>query len=110
MLQPVSLFTHPDPKASVETFITLFEKAGVKIERIASHGQASPEGFWYDQPGDEWVMVVRGEAVLEVQDQEPITMCPGDHVLIPQHVNHRVAKTTSDTLWLAVHVPGDESV
>lgn len=105
MIQTTSLFTHPEAEASEETFTTLFEKAGVKIESIASHGQASPEGFWYNQPGDEWVMVVRGEAVLEVQDQEPLTMRPGDHVLIPRHVKHRVAKTTSDTLWLAVHVP-----
>ena len=105
MLQTTSLFTHLEPEAAEETFTTLFEKAGVKIERIASHGQASPEGFWYDQPGDEWVMVVRGEAVLEVQDQEPLTMRSGDHVLIPRHVRHRVAKTTSGTLWLAVHVP-----
>lgn len=105
MLQTRSLFSHLDPEDSEETFTTLFEKADVKIESIASHGQASPDGFWYDQPGDEWVMIVRGEAVLEVQDQAPITMCPGDHVLIPRYVKHRVAKTTSDTLWLAVHVP-----
>ena len=50
-------------------------------------------------------MVVRGEAMLEVQDQQPLTLRSGDHILIPRHVKHRVAKTTSDTLWLAVHVP-----
>ncbi len=105
MLQSTSLFTHLEPEASEETFVTLFEKAGVKIESIASHGQASPEDFWYDQPGDEWVMIMRGEAVLEVQDQEPLSMHPGDHVMIPRHVRHRVARTTPDTLWLAVHVP-----
>ncbi|MEQ1748738.1 MAG: cupin domain-containing protein [Prosthecobacter sp.] len=105
MLQTTSLFTHLDLDTSEEKFTTLFEKSGVKIERITSHGQATPEGFWYDQPSDEWVMVVRGEAVLEVQDQEPITMHPGDHVTIPRHVRHRVVKTTPDTLWLAVHVP-----
>ncbi len=105
MLQTTSLFTSLDPESSEETYTTLFEKAGVKIERIASHGQASPEDFWYDQPSDEWVMIVRGEAVLEVQDQEPLIMHPGDHLTIPRHVRHRVAETTPDTLWLAVHVP-----
>ena len=39
MLQTTSLFTHLEPEAAEETFTTLFEKAGVKIERIASHGQ-----------------------------------------------------------------------
>jgi cupin 2 domain-containing protein len=105
MLQTSSLFTCPDPHFTEETCDALFEKNGVKIERIISRGQASTEGFWYDQPCDEWVMIMRGEAVLEVQDQEPLSMHPGDHVMIPRHVRHRVARTTPDTLWLAVHVP-----
>lgn len=33
----------------------LVEGAGFRLERIVSRGQASPEGFWYDQPEDEWV-------------------------------------------------------
>ena len=29
---------------------TLVQTKGVRIERIVSHGHASPDGFWYDQP------------------------------------------------------------
>lgn len=103
MLLSTSLFTCADSEVSEEIFTTLFEKAGVKIERIASHGQASPEGFWYDQPQDEWVLLVKGSAVLEIADQPPITLKAGDHVAIPAHVRHRVASTSADALWLAVH-------
>ncbi len=103
MLQTTSLFTQLEPESSEETFTTLFEKAGVKIERIDSHGQASPEGFWYDQPQDEWVLLVKGGAVLEIADQPPITLKAGDHIAIPAHVRHRVASTSADALWLAVH-------
>lgn len=103
MLQTTSLFTQLEPESSEETFTTLFEKAGVKIERIDSHGQASAEGFWYDQLQDEWVLLVKGDAVLEIADQPPLTMKAGDHVLIPAHVRHRVASTSADALWLAVH-------
>jgi cupin 2 domain-containing protein len=104
MLLSTSLFTCTDSEVSEEIFTTLFEKAGVKIERIASHGQASPEGFWYDQPQDEWVLLVKGSAVLEIADQPPITLKAGDHVAIPAHVRHRVASTSADALWLAVHL------
>jgi cupin 2 domain-containing protein len=104
MLLSTSLFTCTDYEVSEEIFTTLFEKAGVKIERIDSHGQASPEGFWYDQPQDEWVLLVKGDAELEIADQPPITLKAGDHIAIPAHVRHRVARTSADALWLAVHL------
>ena len=32
-----------------EEISTLLATESVRIERIVSHGHASPEGFWYDQ-------------------------------------------------------------
>lgn len=104
MLKAHSLFPEIASTADAETFTTLFEKVGVKIERIDSHGQASPEGFWYDQPQDEWLLLFKGSAVLEIADQPPLTLEAGDHLLIPAHLRHRVASTSADALWLAVHV------
>ncbi len=77
----------------------------VRIERIVSTGQASPPGFWYDQPEHEWVVVLRGEAILEFEGEtEPQRLSPGDYVVIPAHRKHRVAWTSPDepTVWLAV--------
>ncbi|MBX3411179.1 MAG: cupin domain-containing protein [Pirellulales bacterium] len=75
----------------------------LRIERIVSHGQASPEGFWYDQPQHEWVLVLRGAARLEFE-HDTRELCAGDCVNIPAHVRHRVAWTTRDepTIWLAI--------
>lgn len=90
-----------------EIFETLAETAGARVERIVSTGQASPEGFWYDQPGDELVLVVRGAASLEIEGREaPIDLTPGGWVLIPARCRHRVARTAEDepTVWLAVHL------
>jgi len=78
---------------------------GARIERIVSHGQASPAGFWYDQDEDEWVMLLEGEATLRLADSEqPLQLTPGMHVHIPAHVRHRVEWTAPDrrTVWLAV--------
>jgi hypothetical protein len=46
------------PKELVQTLI---RAADVRIERIVSHGHASPADFWYDQPQHEWVIVLKGE-------------------------------------------------
>ncbi|HSI65405.1 MAG TPA: cupin domain-containing protein [Candidatus Saccharimonadia bacterium] len=94
----------PAASPSGEVFETLLEKGGVKIERIVSHSAASPEGFWYDQEQDEWVLVVKGAATLCFEPDERIELKAGDHVVIPRHVKHRVAWTSEETIWVAVHV------
>jgi len=91
------------PPGPEERFDTLFASPGTRIERIVSHGHASPPGFWYDQEQAEWVMVVQGEAVLVFADGERQALAPGDWLLIPAGCRHRVAATGPDTVWLAVH-------
>ena len=90
-----------------EGFDTLLSRPGLRIERIVSTGHASPPGFWYDQPQDEWVCVVSGAASLlfEGEDQ-PRQMRAGDWIEIPAHVRHRVQWTDAaqPTVWLAVHI------
>ena len=80
-----------------------------RIERIVSRGQASPPGFWYDQETDEWVLLVKGSASLCFSDGRTIALAPGDHLLIPRHVRHRVERTQpgGETVWLAVHFCGN---
>ncbi len=87
-----------------EVSSTLLKAGSVRIERIVSHGHASPEGFWYDQDQHEWVLVLTGRAKLRLGD-DLIEMKSGDYVNIPAHMKHRVEWTTPDepTVWLAVH-------
>ncbi len=75
-----------------------------RIERIVSRGHASPPDFWYDQETNEWVLLVKGSATLRFADGGTITLAPGDHLLIPRHVRHRVERTDpgGDTVWVAV--------
>jgi cupin 2 domain-containing protein len=90
---------------SEELVETLIEHEHVRIERIVSTGQASPEGFWYDQAECEWVVVLNGEARLLIEgDNHAIHMKRGDYVTIPAHRKHRVEWTAPDepTVWLAV--------
>ena len=103
-----NLFADLPARLPAELIGTLLEAADVRIERIVSHGHASPEGFWYDQDRHEWVVVLKGAARLQFEDGM-VEMKPGDFVNIPAHNKHRVEWTTPDepTIWLAVHY-GDQ--
>ena len=82
---------------------TLAVSQHVCIERIVSTGHSSPPGFWYDQSEYEWVVVLRGYAILEFENRKQ-HLAVGDYVLIPPHQKHRVFATSniSPTVWLAV--------
>jgi cupin 2 domain-containing protein len=85
---------------------TICSSATVKIERIVSRGHASPEGFWYDQEMNEFVLVVKGSAGLRLESKDDLVILKsGDYLNIGAHVKHRVKWTdsTCDTIWLAVH-------
>lgn len=90
-----------------EIFETLCAARGVRIERIVSAGQSSLPGFWYDQPGDEWVALLSGSATLRFADENVARdLKPGDWIFIEAHRRHRIEQTdaTVASLWLAVHL------
>ena len=88
------------PKELVQT---LLQAADVRIERIISHGHASPPDFWYDQGQSEWVIVLQGAARLQFEDGM-VEMKVGDFINIPANKKHRIDWTKPDepTVWLGV--------
>ena len=90
------------PEELVQAFLN---SPNVRIERIVSLGHASPEGFWYDQEENEWVLVVQGAAKLRFEGQDSIKLAPGSFVNIPAHQRHRVEWTDpkQPTIWVVVH-------
>ena len=104
---PANLFADlPASTGSEEQLTELLSRPGLRIEKIVSTGQASPAGFWYDQPKAEWVVLLRGHARLRFEDEVQVrALVPGDFVNIAPHRRHRVECTATDepTVWLAVH-------
>ncbi|MOA52368.1 hypothetical protein D3C78_1756590 [compost metagenome] len=52
------------------------------------------------------MVLLSGSAVLRLEPQaDAIRLVPGDHLLIPRGVRHRVEATAAEepTVWLAVH-------
>jgi cupin 2 domain-containing protein len=103
-----NLLANLPPTDAGEQFQQLLAVENLRIERIVSRGDASPEGFWYDQHWHEWVLVLQGAARLRFEGEQPLELRAGDHVEIPAHRRHRVDWTAPDepTIWLAVHYGG----
>lgn len=104
MTSPTNLFADLPSHLPDELFTTLLDGDHIRIARIVSHGQASPEEFWYDQDQHEWILLLKGATRLQFES-EIITLQPGNFVNIPAHEKHRVDWTTPDepTVWLAIH-------
>lgn len=89
---------------SEEIFETILTGENIKIERIISNGQTTPENEWYNQDKNEWVLLIQGEAEILFEIDEKTTLRAGDYLLIPAHKRHRVTFTSCNPpcIWLAV--------
>ena len=99
-----NIFDNIPENIDVEIMDNLVAGENVKIERIISKGQSSPDSGWYDQAENEWVLVIKGAAILEFANGSTQKMKAGDHINIVAHEKHRVQWTDPDTetIWLAV--------
>ncbi len=106
-MNPVkNLFADMPGSLKDELVETILQTSGFRIERIVSRGHCSPDGFWYDQDENEWVVLLKGSAVIRFEDQsENISMNPGNYINIEKHRRHRVEWTDpeQETIWLAIH-------
>lgn len=102
-MEKKSIFSDIIPSDN-EEFLKIVEKPNIKIERIVSSGQSTPEGFWYNQKQHEFVIIIQGNAVLEFEEFDDVTLKTGDYIDIPPHCKHRVRQTSliEETIWLAI--------
>ena len=100
-----NLFNQIPHNLEKEIFEQLIESNNVRIERIISKGHTSPESGWYEQEQNEWVMVVKGAAILSFADGHSVNLKEGDYLNIEAYKKHRVEWTDPDTetIWLAVY-------
>jgi cupin 2 domain-containing protein len=106
-----NLFADVPAKLKDELIETVLQTSAFRIERIVSRGHCSPDGFWYDQHENEWVILLQGNAGLRFDDQKDVvTLKQGDSLHIDRHRKHRVEWTDpcQETVWLAVYYSGAE--
>ena len=88
-----------------EVFEEIIKSNSIKIERIISKGHSTPKSQWYNQDRDEWVILLKGKARLEFENNHYEELVEGDYINIPKHKLHRVSWTipNQETIWLAIH-------
>lgn len=95
----MNLYRLENPKPNSESFTTLHQNNGIKIEAIRSH--LLQPGEIYCQKEDEWVVLLRGSAQLQVEEKV-IELSQGDSLFLPKQTVHQVLSTSKDALWLGV--------
>lgn len=99
--QTGNLFSGTEAPTEGERFETLLAHDNLVVERIVSSTSAAQKE--YVQPQDEWVVLLRGEASLEIAGNS-VSLRTGDYLFLPAHTPHRVSSVTDGALWLAVHL------
>lgn len=102
-MQKYNIFEQIIVDKNEEKFFEIFKNEKIKIEKIVSNGQISPENFWYEQEQNEFVLVLEGYAILEFENRE-VELKKGDCLNIKAMEKHRVKFTSLDepTVWFAV--------
>lgn len=100
-MTPGNLFDDAVAPAEGERFDTLLQHRNLVVERIVSSNSTTPTA--YAQSQDEWVILVRGTATLEING-ELKSLEAGDFVFLAAGTPHCVTQTSEGALWLAVHL------
>jgi cupin 2 domain-containing protein len=96
-----NLFEDCAPPGAGERVDTLLTHKNLVVERIVSSRNITSEK--YVQTQDEWVVLVRGEAEIEVKG-EVVELKSGDHLFLPSGTAHTVKSASEGAVWLAVHL------
>lgn len=83
----------------------LFRSPVLRAERIVSSGQTTE---FMEQDEDELVLLLKGEAILEDEDERLLELKEGELLYLPAGYRHRVAKTSDECIWLCFFFPPQE--
>ena len=99
-----NLYDASDVPATGERFDTLLRHRNLVVERIVSSADIAPSE--YVQAQDEWVLLVHGSAVLDI-DGQATALKAGDYVFLPAGTPHTVLRVSAGAMWLALHLHQD---
>ncbi len=77
----------------------------VHIKRIVSSDTLQKSIFCQEEA--EWVSLLQGSAEI-VMNKERYRLQKGDSLFIPPLQKHTIAKVEKGTIWLAIHIYGEE--
>ena len=102
-MTPANLYANAAPPQEGERFEALLSHKGLVVERIVSSSKIASQEYVQEQ--DEWVVLLQGEAALDV-DGQTVQLRSGDYLFLPSRTPHTVQRVSDGALWLAVHLHG----
>ena len=100
-----NIFDNIQPTSDKELIEVLLQNKNIIIERIVSYGFPTPDGFWYNQDKNEWVLLLNGNAEIEFKDGKVMRLKAGDYLFISANQEHRVnhISKNNNCIWLAFY-------
>lgn len=89
------------PPLKDEIFEVLHKQKNIEITHIVSSSDLPQKE--YDQKEDEFVLILEGEATLEVE-REIKVLKKGDYLFLPAHTKHKILSVKNNTHWLAIYM------
>ena len=78
-----NIFSNIPSELPNEIFEDIIITEKLRVERIVSKGQTSPDIGWYDQSENEWVIVLSGYGVIKYISGVKVILKQGDYLNIP---------------------------
>jgi cupin 2 domain-containing protein len=101
-----NIFDIPTYKNNTEEIVDLIEKNRIiKIERIISFGQKTPDNVWLCEKNEEWVILLKGKSLIIFENGLKYSLHKGDYISINANTKHRVEYTSKKPpcIWLTIH-------
>jgi len=88
-----------------EIFEDIYNNNKLKIGRILSFGQITPQNKWLHDIRNEWVLLLQGKSEIMFESGTRVKMMKGDYILIPCNTKHKVLFTSKrpPCTWLTIY-------
>jgi len=90
-----NIFANIPKELSAEVFENIVKNDAIHIERIISKGHTSPESGWYEEQQNEWVILLKGQAMILFENQTTVYLRPGE--TIPMLLQDALSGASSET-------------
>ena len=96
-----NIFEGAAPPGSGERFDRLLTLGNLVVERIVS--SEAIERIEYRQTQHEWVVLLKGEARIDVAGTD-VSMKSGDYLFLEAETPHTVLQVSEGAVWLGIHL------
>ncbi|MDR1066623.1 MAG: cupin domain-containing protein [Clostridiales bacterium] len=97
----VNFFNLPSLSPDSQSVTQLLQNASVTVNRIAASGS---QADWQAFPADNYIVLADGQANVEYESGEKVSLKSGDTLLIPANESHKLTDASSEPICVIMSV------